>query len=164
MARPDQVLKREKWCAVETGSDRFNCRCGPEPERVGRTLGALSERGMPGKADLFGEGSLLRALTERTDHFHGERNHQGKGNVLLFLERSKAQSRLGDQEAARRMPSCSTMCAGSFRFIVRRARSGGTDEELATLGQRDVPAVGAQRAVLGLKSIHDDRHAGRDGG
>ena len=33
---------------------------------------------------LFGEGSLQRALTEFIAHFHSERNHQGKGNVLLF--------------------------------------------------------------------------------
>ena len=32
---------------------------------------------------LFGEGSLQRALTEFIAHFHAERNHQGKGNVLL---------------------------------------------------------------------------------
>jgi len=33
---------------------------------------------------LFGEASLRRALTDFIDHFHGERNHQRKGNVLLF--------------------------------------------------------------------------------
>jgi len=33
---------------------------------------------------LFGEGSLRRALTEFLEHYHAERNHQGKGNVLLF--------------------------------------------------------------------------------
>jgi putative transposase len=33
---------------------------------------------------LFGEGSLQRALTEFIAHFHSERNHQGKGNILLF--------------------------------------------------------------------------------
>src|SRR4051794_37687438 len=33
---------------------------------------------------LFGERSLERALTEFIAHFHSERNHQGKGNVLLF--------------------------------------------------------------------------------
>ena len=36
------------------------------------------------KLVLFGEGSLRRALNEYLAHFHGERNHQGKGNVLLF--------------------------------------------------------------------------------
>ncbi len=32
----------------------------------------------------FGERSLRRALSEYVEHFHAERNHQGKGNVLLF--------------------------------------------------------------------------------
>ena len=36
------------------------------------------------KLVLFGEGSPRRALSEYVEHFHGERNHQGKGNVLLF--------------------------------------------------------------------------------
>jgi putative transposase len=36
------------------------------------------------KLILFGEGSLRRALTDFIDHFHTERNHQGKCNVLLF--------------------------------------------------------------------------------
>ena len=36
------------------------------------------------KLILFGEGSLRRALREFIDHFHTERNHQGKSNVLLF--------------------------------------------------------------------------------
>ena len=35
---------------------------------------------------LFGEASLRRALTEYLAHFHIERNHQGRGNVLLFPE------------------------------------------------------------------------------
>ena len=33
---------------------------------------------------LFGEASLRHALTQFVAHFHHERNHQGKGNVLLF--------------------------------------------------------------------------------
>ena len=33
---------------------------------------------------LFGERSLRRALSEYVEHFHAERNHQGKGNILLF--------------------------------------------------------------------------------
>ena len=36
------------------------------------------------KVILFGERSLRRALGEYLEHYHGERNHQGKGNVLLF--------------------------------------------------------------------------------
>jgi putative transposase len=33
---------------------------------------------------LLGERSLWRALAEYVEHYHAERNHQGKGNVLLF--------------------------------------------------------------------------------
>ena len=33
---------------------------------------------------LFGEASLRHALTQYVEHFHHERNHQGKGNMLLF--------------------------------------------------------------------------------
>ena len=33
---------------------------------------------------LVGEGSLRRALNHYLPHYHEERNHQGKGNVLLF--------------------------------------------------------------------------------
>ena len=33
---------------------------------------------------LFSEASLKRALAEFVTHYHAERNHQGKGNVLLF--------------------------------------------------------------------------------
>src|SRR5499433_2882471 len=36
------------------------------------------------KKILLGERSLRQALDEYVDHYHAERNHQGKGNVLLF--------------------------------------------------------------------------------
>ena len=36
------------------------------------------------KLILFGEASLRRALAQFQEHYHTERNHQGKGNVLLF--------------------------------------------------------------------------------
>ncbi len=36
------------------------------------------------KLILFGEASLRRALAEFEAHYHAERNHQGKGNVMLF--------------------------------------------------------------------------------
>ena len=40
------------------------------------------------KLILFGERPLWRVLTEYSRHYHGERNHQGKGNRLLFPELS----------------------------------------------------------------------------
>ncbi len=52
---------------------------------------------------FFGESSLRRALSEYLEHFHSERNHQGKRNALLFSRRQptevagavKCQERLG---------------------------------------------------------------------
>jgi putative transposase len=36
------------------------------------------------KVVLFGERSLRRALSEYVEHYHAERNHQGKNNILLL--------------------------------------------------------------------------------
>jgi putative transposase len=54
-------------------------------------LNAFAERWVRSAKDeclsklvLFGEASLRRALNEYTEHHHAERNHQGKGNLLLF--------------------------------------------------------------------------------
>jgi transposase InsO family protein len=45
------------------------------------------------KLILFGEASLRRALNEYLVHYHRERNHQGRGNVLLFpMSRQSAAS------------------------------------------------------------------------
>jgi hypothetical protein len=33
------------------------------------------------KVILFGERSLQRSLSEYVEHYHAERNHQGRGNV-----------------------------------------------------------------------------------
>jgi putative transposase len=38
------------------------------------------------KLILFGERPLARTLAEFSAHYHAERNHQGKGNKLLFPE------------------------------------------------------------------------------
>ena len=50
---------------------------------AGRWVRSVKEECLS-KMILFGERSLRRALREYVDHFHAERNHQGKGNVLLF--------------------------------------------------------------------------------
>ncbi len=44
---------------------------------------------------LFGEAALHHALREYMAHYHRERNHQGKGNVLLFPVVSQATDRAG---------------------------------------------------------------------
>src|SRR5436305_1382474 len=45
------------------------------------------------KLILFGEASLRRALGEFVEHFHAERNHEGKGNILLFPANDTSHSR-----------------------------------------------------------------------
>jgi hypothetical protein len=45
------------------------------------------------KVILFPEGPLSRVLTEYSRHYHSERNHQGKGNRLLFPDMSNKQFR-----------------------------------------------------------------------
>src|SRR5262249_16166130 len=67
-----------------------NVKCLMLPRRS-PNLNAFAERWVRsvrdeclGKLILLGESSLRRALTQFTEHYHSERNHQGKGNVLLF--------------------------------------------------------------------------------
>ena len=64
-------------------------------------LNAFSERWKKSVKDdclskliLFGEASLRRALREYLTHYHAERNHQGKGNVLLFPTATPAMTRV----------------------------------------------------------------------
>ena len=45
------------------------------------------------KVILFGETSLREVLSNYVLHFHGERNHQGKGNVILF---PRPEDRIGE--------------------------------------------------------------------
>lgn len=47
------------------------------------------------KLILFGEASLSRTLAEFSSHFHSERNHQGKGNKLLFPEAVDEHKQVG---------------------------------------------------------------------
>lgn len=63
------------------------------------------------KLILFGEGSLRRALNQYVEHFHEERNHQGKGNVLLFPGKA-AYSRDGSIR-------CKERLGGMLRFYYR---------------------------------------------
>jgi transposase InsO family protein len=80
-----------KFCAsfrnlIATG----NVKCLSLPPRS-PNLNAFAERWVRSVKQeclsnliLFGEGSLRRALAEFLEHYHSERNHQGKGNLLLF--------------------------------------------------------------------------------
>ena len=52
---------------------------------------------------LCGEASLRHALTQYVAHFHHERHHQGKGNVLLFPVVSPGTARQSPVECRERL-------------------------------------------------------------
>jgi len=63
------------------------------------------------KLILCSERSLMRVLTEFTAHYHAERNHQGKGNQLLF------PGRLGDNGKI----ECRQRLGGLLKYYARAA-------------------------------------------
>jgi putative transposase len=63
---------------------------------------------------LFGENSLWHVLNEYVDHYHQERNHQGKGNVLLFPLSSLA----GDHDG---LIQCRERLGGLLKYYEREA-------------------------------------------
>src|SRR6266705_435238 len=63
---------------------------------------------------LFGEASLRHALTQYVAHFHHERNHQGKGNVLLFPASSQNREGKGAIHGRERL-------GGLLKYYVREA-------------------------------------------
>jgi hypothetical protein len=61
------------------------------------------------KLVLFGERALQRGVAEFVRHYHTERNHQGKGNALLFPssndERSNGSMRIQRRERLGGLPN-----------------------------------------------------------
>ena len=66
------------------------------------------------KLILFGEAPLRRALNEYLAHYHAERPHQGKGNVLLFPE-------LTDPASPANRVACRQRLGGLLRYYARAA-------------------------------------------
>jgi putative transposase len=67
------------------------------------------------KVILFGEGSLSRVLSEYSTHYHRERNHQGKGNRLLFPETNETRN------LQRRSIECRQRLGGLLKYYRRAA-------------------------------------------
>jgi putative transposase len=65
------------------------------------------------KLILFGERSLRRVMREYVAYYHGERNHQGKSNVLLFPRVTKTR---GDKAV-----ECRERLGGLLRYYHREA-------------------------------------------
>ena len=62
---------------------------------------------------MFGEEGLRRALSDFVDHYHGERNHQGKDNLLLFPRRDHSH----DEGEV----TCQERLGGLLKFYHRKA-------------------------------------------
>ena len=102
---------------VESG----DVRTLPLPARS-PNLNAFAERWVKSVKDeclskliLFGEASLRRTLREYVVHYHVERNHQGKDNVLLFPAATKAMNH-GDGSVG-----CKERLGGLLKYYHREA-------------------------------------------
>ena len=67
------------------------------------------------KLILFGEASLRRVLSEYLVHYHVERNHQGKDNVLLFPTATQTKNRVD------RSVRCKERLGGLLKYYHREA-------------------------------------------
>ena len=63
---------------------------------------------------LFGERALWQALAQYDAHYHHERNHQGKGNVLLM----PVSSHVGQREGR---IYCQERLGGLLKYYYREA-------------------------------------------
>ena len=102
---------------IESG----DVRTLPLPARS-PNLNAFAERWVKSVKDeclskliLFGEASLRRALREYLVHYHAERNHQGKDNVLLFPAATKAKNRVDGSVG------CKERLGGLLKYYHREA-------------------------------------------
>jgi len=66
------------------------------------------------KLILFGEASLRRVLREYLIHYHAERNHQGKNNVILFPDPLSNERSKGSIECRERL-------GGVLKYYYRNA-------------------------------------------
>jgi putative transposase len=121
---PSQYLIHDrdtKFCpAFQQIIDDAGIKRVPLPPRS-PNLNAYAERWVRSVKDealsrmiLFGEASLRHVLNEYVDHYHQERNHQGKGNVLLFPSSSPAGGDDGPMQCRERL-------GGLLKYYERKA-------------------------------------------
>ena len=67
------------------------------------------------KLILFGESSLRRALQQYVVHYHEERNHQGKRNMILF------PTEPGKTKAKKTVVRCRERLGGLLKYYERTA-------------------------------------------
>jgi transposase InsO family protein len=121
---PGQYLihdRDSKFCpAFQQIIDAAGVKRIPLPPRS-PNLNAYAERWVRSVKDevlsrmiLFGESALWHVLNEYVDHYHHERNHQGKGNVLLLPSSSQGQERAGPIRCRERL-------GGLLKYYERKA-------------------------------------------
>jgi putative transposase len=121
---PEQYLIHDrdgKYCpAFQQIIDTAGVKRVPLPARS-PNLNAYAERCVRSIKDevlsrmiLFGEGSLRHVLNEYVEHYHHERNHQGKGNVRLFPAVSQDMKRQGAFQCRERL-------GGLLKYYERKA-------------------------------------------
>ena len=111
----------EKYCpAFQQIVDAAGITRVPLPARS-PNLNAYAERWVRSVKDevlarmmLFGEGSLRHVLNKYVEHYHQERNHQGKGNVLLLPPPSPAGEADGPMQCRERL-------GGLLKYYERKA-------------------------------------------
>jgi putative transposase len=121
---PGQYLIHDrdgKYCpAFQQVIDEAGVKRVPLPARS-PNLNAYAERWVRSVKDeclskliLFGEGALRHTLQEYVEHYHQERPHQGKGNVMLMLAADHGQQRDGPIRCRERL-------GGLLHFYDRQA-------------------------------------------
>ena len=111
-----------KYCeSFRTIIESGDVKTLPLPARS-PNLNAFAERWVKSVKDdclskliLLGETPLRRALREYLVHYHAERNHQGKGNVLLFPTDTKAMNRVDGSVG------CKERLGGLLKYYHREA-------------------------------------------
>jgi len=111
--QPSQFLIHDrdgKFCpAFQRVIDDVGVKLVPLPPRS-PDLNAYAERWVRSVKDealsqfiFFGEASLRHVLKEYETHYHAERNHQGKGNILLFPRASQGAKGEGPLQCRERL-------------------------------------------------------------
>src|SRR5262249_16404975 len=83
------------------------------------------------KLILVGESSLRRALQQYLLHYHEERNHQGKGNRILFHSQREARRNIGAVQCRERL-------GGVLKYYIRMpgiSHLSSTDAEQRVVAQ-----------------------------
>jgi len=70
---------------------------------------------------IFGKDALQRVIAEYVDHYHQERNHQGKENVLLFPTQNQTDSAVGDRSEADDTIECRERLVGLLKYYYKNA-------------------------------------------